>query len=59
MSLKPYRDDYPTYSRLPEQGRDRAAILDEIEELKAKEEARWRDGFVSGAVYHGDAEHID
>ena len=58
-SLKPYRDDYPSYSRLPEQGRDRAAILDEIEALKEKEEARWRDGFVSGAVYHGDAEHID
>ena len=58
-SLKPYRGDYPTYSRLPEQGRDRAAILDEIEALKEKEDARWRDGFVSGAVYHGDAEHID
>ncbi|MBK7218729.1 MAG: aminotransferase class V-fold PLP-dependent enzyme [Candidatus Promineofilum sp.] len=58
-SLKPYRGDYPAYSRLPEQGRDRAAILGEIEELKEREEARWRDGFVSGAVYHGDAEHID
>jgi len=58
-SLKPYRDDYPTYSRLPEQGRDRAAILGEMAELNEKEEARWRDGFVSGAVYHGDAEHID
>ena len=58
-SLKPYRGDYPAYSRLPEQGRDRAAILSEIEELKEREEARWRDGFVSGAVYHGDAEHID
>jgi len=58
-SLKPYRDDYPSYSRLPEQGRDRSAILSEIEELKEKEEGRWRDGFVSGAVYHGDAAHID
>lgn len=58
-SLKPYRADYPSYSRLPEQGRDRAAILSEIEELQDKEAGRWRDGFVSGAVYHGDAEHID
>ena len=58
-SLKPYRDDYPSYGRLPEQGRDRAAILSEIEELQQKEAGRWRDGFVSGAVYHGDAEHID
>lgn len=58
-SLKPYRADYPSYSRLPEQGRNRAAILSEIEELQDKEAGRWRDGFVSGAVYHGDAEHID
>jgi glutamate/tyrosine decarboxylase-like PLP-dependent enzyme len=58
-SLKPYRADYPSYSRLPEQGRDRTAILEEIEEHQTKEAARWRDGYVSGAVYHGDAEHID
>ncbi|MBM3126134.1 MAG: aminotransferase class V-fold PLP-dependent enzyme, partial [Chloroflexi bacterium] len=27
--------------------------------LREQEQARWKDGFVSGAVYHGDAEHID
>jgi glutamate/tyrosine decarboxylase-like PLP-dependent enzyme len=58
-SLKPYRDGYTTYGRLPERGRDRADILREIEELTNIEAERWRDGFVSGAVYHGDGEHID
>jgi glutamate/tyrosine decarboxylase-like PLP-dependent enzyme len=30
-----------------------------MEALRAGEEARWKDGFASGAVYNGDAEHID
>ena len=58
-SLKPYRDDYATYTRLPDAGRYREDILREIEEVQQREEARWRDGFISGAVYHGDAAHID
>jgi glutamate/tyrosine decarboxylase-like PLP-dependent enzyme len=57
--LKPYRKDFTTYSRLPETGRDREEILDEVAALKAVEEGRWKDGFVSGAVYHGDEGHID
>lgn len=58
-SLKPYRSDFPGYSRLPQQGHDRESILHEMENLVRLEEERWRDGFVSGAVYHGDMEHID
>jgi glutamate/tyrosine decarboxylase-like PLP-dependent enzyme len=30
-----------------------------MEALHAKEEVVWKDGFVSGAVYHGNQEHID
>lgn len=58
-SLKPYRGDYAAYARLPKAGRDRAELLREVAELQQREEARWRDGFVSGAVYHGDPAHID
>ena len=29
-----------------------------MEKLTRNEESRWRNGFVSGAVYHGDKEHI-
>ena len=58
-SLKPYRDDFVTYSHIPEVGRDREEIIEEMEAFRSMEEARWKDGFVSGAVYHGDDEHID
>ena len=58
-SIKPYRDDFPTFTRLPEAGRDKEAIISEMQALCAKEESKWKDGFVSGAVYHGDEDHID
>ncbi|OJH42430.1 pyridoxal phosphate-dependent decarboxylase family protein [Cystobacter ferrugineus] len=57
--LKPYRGQVPTYTRLPEQGRSREEVLREMEQLNAREQDRWKEGYVSGAVYHGDSEHID
>ncbi|MCA9719429.1 MAG: aminotransferase class V-fold PLP-dependent enzyme, partial [Myxococcales bacterium] len=56
--MKPYADDYERHHRLPKAGLEREAIVREIESMHEREEARWRDGFVSGAVYHGDPEHI-
>jgi sphinganine-1-phosphate aldolase len=58
-ALKPYRDRFPAFTQLPPVGRNREEILNEMQELKSVEESRWKDGFVSGAVYHGDQEHID
>lgn len=58
-SIKSYRQRFQTYTRLPVTGRDRAEILTEMEEMTALERARWGSGFASGAVYHGDEEHID
>ncbi len=55
-ALRPY-GDVPTFERLPEQGRDRAAVLADVEKMAAHER-RWADGHASGAVYHGDPEHI-
>ncbi len=57
-SLHPYAD-LPTYAHLPAQGRPRDEILAEMEALQAREEAKWRGGSVSGAVYHGDPAHVD
>ena len=57
--LKPYREGFPAYTRLPERGIDRGEVLAEMEALHAREQARWRAGYVSGAVYHGDQAHID
>ncbi|HEX6872432.1 MAG TPA: aminotransferase class V-fold PLP-dependent enzyme [Micromonosporaceae bacterium] len=56
--LKPYRGRFPSYARLPEQGLDRAEVLAELTSLAEQERPRWSDGFASGAVYHGGAEHI-
>ncbi len=57
--LKPYREGFVNFSRLPEAGMDRDAILAEMEKYKSIEQAKWKQGYVSGAVYHGDESHID
>ena len=58
-SMKPYRGKFTTYSRLPAEGRDRDEILEEMRAFYQLEESKWKDGYVSGTVYHGDQEHID
>ncbi|MCS7285724.1 MAG: aminotransferase class V-fold PLP-dependent enzyme [Anaerolineae bacterium] len=57
-SLKPYRD-VPAFTRLPEEGLSPEEIFSLMERLNAREEWRWKEGYVSGAVYHGSEEHID
>ena len=57
--VKPYSGKFQSYNKLPESGIDRNEILDEIKKITTLEEKRWKEGFVSGAVYHGDSEHID
>lgn len=56
---KPYRGRFPSFSEIPDEGLGREEILALMEELKRLEEPRWRDGFVSGAVYHGDREFTE
>ena len=56
--LKPYKDDYHRYDRLPATGRDRDDVLAEMRQIREREEDRWEEGFASGAVYHGDPAHI-
>jgi glutamate/tyrosine decarboxylase-like PLP-dependent enzyme len=58
-SLKPYRNGFTSFSRLPPTGRDRDEVLREMETLKSAEQSRWQDGFVSGGVYHGDQGFVD
>lgn len=58
-SLKPYRGDFASYSRLPENGVDRETVIGEMEALREREVSRWKQGYVSGAVYHGDPQHVD
>ena len=56
--LKPYRELFPTYARLPEEGRPHEELLRQVEEMRAREEPRWKEGYASGAVYHGGEEHV-
>lgn len=57
--LKPYREQFVSFSQLPEKGMEREAILTEMERMKLYEDERWRNGYASGAVYHGDRAHVD
>lgn len=57
-SVKPYRDELSSYRRLPDNGLDRAEVLSLMADLAGREEAGWKGGFASGAVYHGEDEHI-
>lgn len=56
---KPYKREYTAYTEIPGRGLNREETLKGMEELRSREEPRWKDGFVSGAVYHGDEQHID
>jgi glutamate/tyrosine decarboxylase-like PLP-dependent enzyme len=56
--LKPYRGKLPAFGKLPETGLDRDEVAKLVAGLADTEERRWRDGFASGAVYHGDPDHV-
>lgn len=57
--IRPYDDEFTIHSAIPEVGRGKDEIIEELENLRSLEESRWKDGFVSGAVYHGDKDHIE
>ncbi|NVB42771.1 aminotransferase class V-fold PLP-dependent enzyme [Pseudenhygromyxa sp. WMMC2535] len=57
-AAKPYGDEFPSCATLPEEGREHAEILAQMQAFREREASRWQDGYVSGAVYHGDPEHI-
>jgi sphinganine-1-phosphate aldolase len=58
-AAKPYRDELEGWSELPPEGRSREEILASMRELQERESQRWQQGYVSGAVYHGDREHTE
>jgi glutamate/tyrosine decarboxylase-like PLP-dependent enzyme len=58
-ALKPYRGRFPEFARLPAAGRPRDEVLADVEAMAGMERERWQSGHASGAVYHGDPEHVD
>ena len=57
--MHPYREEVATLEKLPVKGRPRHEVLSELTLLRSLEDARWKDGFASGAVYHGGDEHVE
>ncbi len=57
-SLKPYHNTFERHKILPKQGIERGKIMDDIRKMHELESSRWQEGYVSGGIYHGDAEHI-
>lgn len=57
--LKPYRDRFEAVREIPEKGRSRENVMAQMEEMRSLEEPRWKEGYVSGAVYHGDEDYIE
>ncbi len=57
--FKPYAEKFPSFKSLPEKGLDREKILELVRSMVSAEDKRWRDGYVSGAVYNGERDHVD
>jgi sphinganine-1-phosphate aldolase len=57
-SLKPYANSIQTYASLPESSITYGKILEDMKKMKEREMSSWKDGYVSGSVYHGDSDHI-
>jgi sphinganine-1-phosphate aldolase len=57
MGLYPYADRFPVVRSFPQQGRPRAEIIAEIEQMSAIEDAAADDGKISGSIYSGDHQH--
>lgn len=56
-SLYPYADQFPVNRGLPQEGRSRESILEELRALASAEDEAWEDGKCSGSMYCGDHDH--
>ncbi|RHY16014.1 hypothetical protein DYB32_010689 [Aphanomyces invadans] len=50
--------DFPKQFTLPEKGTSSEVVLSTMKAMVKGEDNRWKDGLVSGAVYHGDDDHV-
>ncbi|OQS01465.1 sphingosine-1-phosphate lyase [Achlya hypogyna] len=50
---------FPKLYALPEKGRNPDDVLATMTAMVHGEDKRWQDGLVSGAVYHGEAAHLE
>ena len=55
----PYAERYGVVRGLPEKGRPRSEILEEIRQMASEEDRFWQTGKCSGTMYRGDLEHYE
>jgi glutamate/tyrosine decarboxylase-like PLP-dependent enzyme len=55
--FKPYKGRLKEYPALPAKGRDKDDIVRELSAMAEEENAKWKDGRVSGTFYHAGDEH--
>ena len=54
---KPYKGRLGSFDHLPEKGRDRNEILADLSFMAKTENAKWKNGKVSGTFYHAGEDH--
>jgi sphinganine-1-phosphate aldolase len=59
MSSFPYEDRFAVNRTMPEEGRPKQEVLDELHEIARSEDAFWETGKCSGTMYCGDHAHYD
>jgi len=59
MSSYPYAERFGVNRTLPEHGRPREEVLDELRTMATEEDAFWETGRCSGTMYCGDHDHYD
>jgi glutamate/tyrosine decarboxylase-like PLP-dependent enzyme len=55
--FKPYKGRFKSYDQIPERGRDKEDIFNELSTMAEEENAKWMSGQVSGTFYHAGDEH--
>ena len=54
-----YTNTFETYKSLPTKGLAKGKVLETMKKMSREESQSWKNGFVSGTVYHGNEEHIN
>jgi sphinganine-1-phosphate aldolase len=55
--FKPYKGRFHIHERIPEKGKDQEEIFKELQIMSDEENAKWKNGRVSGTFYHASDDH--
>lgn len=56
--FKPYKNRFKVHDVIPQAGRDKKEILNELATMADEENRRWQNGQVSGTFYHAGSDHL-